>query len=556
MKKSEWNEALNHIDDDLVESYVAQKELLSKKKKSRGVWLRVLAVAACFAITLGAIGGALMLLGRNGNGFWNGSLFGDLIDPTETDMGNLDVNAQPSEEKKHVLKAWTWLGEFREEDLRYAINKYERDYSNIVLTENSDLSVSFETDFEISDCSVLCVLCVDENDSEYEISDGALNFYLETDFDNRTVNVQLLDFASYTEKYHILSYVVRVKSARGKEYCYYFRVDYSNYKGDHSDAEKKTLDLTVEKNILHVNYSKNIPDVILTGDKDIVIEDKAFFEKLVSVIDGKYVYDSACNCTTIFKVKIDKYLFYLNSDDISIKVLGEDNNYVDYYNVNCTEEEMSELYELLTPLYNDNIESEYMVSVSKPSGISILNERKAFYAPGEKVIIELEKINGHYEFTVSGDVEVFSASTVDTQIYTFFMPAEDVTVNIQPWYVVQPIPTDKAIDIVAQDGVLYFNQIKASSAEIILDTRHVLIEDNTFVDKLGNIINGKSYMIRYDWEDKILYHIEIGDYYFRLHAKGMDVAIPYEESAWKYIPILCSEEEMNELFEILEPYVS
>ena len=556
MKKSEWNEALNHIDDDLVDSYVAQKELLSKKKKSRVVWLRVLAVAACLAITLGAIGGALMLLGRNGNGFWNGSLFGDLIDPTETDMGNLDVNAQPSEEKKHVLKAWTWLGEFREEDLRYAINKYERDYSNIVLTENSDLSVSFETDFEISDCSVLRVSCVDENDSEFEISDGALNFYLEADFDNRTVNVQLLDLASYTEKYHILSYVVRVKAARGKEYCYYFRVDYSNFKGDHSDAEKKTLDLTVEKNILHVNYSKNIPDVILTGDKDIVIEDKAFFEKLVSAIDEKYSYDITHVRTQILKVKIDKYLFCLNSDGISISVLDGENNYKNYRVVNCSEKEMSELYEILTPLYKDNIGTEYRVSVSKPSGISILNERKASYAPGEKVIIELGKINGHYGFTVSGDVEVFSASTVDTQVYTFFMPAEDVTVNIQPWYVVQPIPTDKAIDIVAQDGVLYFNQIKASSPEIILDTRDVLIEDTAFVDKLENIINGKSYMIRYDWEDKMLYQIKIGDYYFRLHAKGMDVDIPYETTSWRTYPILCTEEEMNELFEILEPYVS
>ena len=33
MKKSEWNEALNHIDDDLVERYVAKKESLAKKKK-------------------------------------------------------------------------------------------------------------------------------------------------------------------------------------------------------------------------------------------------------------------------------------------------------------------------------------------------------------------------------------------------------------------------------------------------------------------------------------------------------------------------------------------
>jgi hypothetical protein len=34
MKKSEWNEALNHIDDDIVANFVAQKEILQKKKRS------------------------------------------------------------------------------------------------------------------------------------------------------------------------------------------------------------------------------------------------------------------------------------------------------------------------------------------------------------------------------------------------------------------------------------------------------------------------------------------------------------------------------------------
>ena len=551
MKKSEWNEALNHIDDDLVESYVAQKEILSKKKKSRGVWLRVLAVAACLAITLGAIGGALMLLGRNGNGFFDGVSFGDFTEAPPTDTELPDAFTQPSDEKnsdeqKHVFKAWT--GKLTNGTLRYAIKEYQKNYKNIVLEENTDFTVSFETDFEISDCSVLRVSCVDESNIEFEISEGAVNFSLDATFDGRTVKVPLLGVSSMGREF-VWSYVVCVKDVDGIEYCYYFRVDYSA-------VNKNSMGLIVKRGIAYFDYLENIPDVILTGDKDIVIEDRAFFEKLASAIDGKYAYDLACNCTTIFKVKIDKYLFYLNSEDISIKVLGEDNNYVDYYNVNCTEKEMSELYELLTPLYKDNIGTEYRVSVSKPSGISILNERKASYAPGEKVIIELEKIDGHYQFTVSGDMEVFSGSTVDTQVYTFFMPAEDVTVNIKPWYVLETIPADKTIDIVVQDDVLYFNQIKASSPEIMLDTRDVLIEDTAFVDKLGSIINGKSSLIRYDWEDKMLYRIKIGDYYFRLHAKGMDVDIPYETTSWRTYPILCTEEEMNELFEILEPYVS
>lgn len=67
MKKSEWNEALNHIDDDLVESYVAQKELLSKKKKSRGIWLRVGAIAATVAMIFGVVAAVSMFIWRGDN---------------------------------------------------------------------------------------------------------------------------------------------------------------------------------------------------------------------------------------------------------------------------------------------------------------------------------------------------------------------------------------------------------------------------------------------------------------------------------------------------------
>ena len=31
MKKQEWNEGLNHVDPDLVEAYVLQKEELGRK---------------------------------------------------------------------------------------------------------------------------------------------------------------------------------------------------------------------------------------------------------------------------------------------------------------------------------------------------------------------------------------------------------------------------------------------------------------------------------------------------------------------------------------------
>lgn len=55
MTKEEWNEGLNHLDPDLVEQYVAQKDRLRKKsKKSKSLWIRFGAIAACFLLILSA----------------------------------------------------------------------------------------------------------------------------------------------------------------------------------------------------------------------------------------------------------------------------------------------------------------------------------------------------------------------------------------------------------------------------------------------------------------------------------------------------------------------
>ena len=56
MKKKEWNEGLNHIDPDLVEKYVEQKDRLRQKnKKPKGVWLRFGVIAACFVLIVSAV---------------------------------------------------------------------------------------------------------------------------------------------------------------------------------------------------------------------------------------------------------------------------------------------------------------------------------------------------------------------------------------------------------------------------------------------------------------------------------------------------------------------
>ena len=56
MKKKEWNEGLNYLDPDLIEKHIEQKERLRKKKQqSKGIWLRIGAIAACFLLIASAV---------------------------------------------------------------------------------------------------------------------------------------------------------------------------------------------------------------------------------------------------------------------------------------------------------------------------------------------------------------------------------------------------------------------------------------------------------------------------------------------------------------------
>lgn len=55
MKKKEWNEGLDHLDPDLIETYVEQKDGFRKNKKQKSVWLRIGTIAACFVLLLSAV---------------------------------------------------------------------------------------------------------------------------------------------------------------------------------------------------------------------------------------------------------------------------------------------------------------------------------------------------------------------------------------------------------------------------------------------------------------------------------------------------------------------
>ena len=61
MNKREWNEGLNRIDPEIVEKYVEAKEKLSENKPTGRKWIRIFAIAACFAVVIGAFGAFSML---------------------------------------------------------------------------------------------------------------------------------------------------------------------------------------------------------------------------------------------------------------------------------------------------------------------------------------------------------------------------------------------------------------------------------------------------------------------------------------------------------------
>ena len=55
MRKEEWNESLDHMDADLIEKYVEQKDQITQKGKPQSVWLRLGVIAACLALTVGVV---------------------------------------------------------------------------------------------------------------------------------------------------------------------------------------------------------------------------------------------------------------------------------------------------------------------------------------------------------------------------------------------------------------------------------------------------------------------------------------------------------------------
>ena len=140
------------------------------------------------------------------------------------------VGCQENQPKNTVLKAWS--GEFSEKKLISAIKEYQRNYTNLVLEKDGTSSISFETDFEVSSCSVARLSPTDDTDIKVELH-GYIDLYVETNSNGRTVTMPVdwwyAGESSWVNDYLVWSYLVRVKDTNGGDHYYYFRVDFSAY---------------------------------------------------------------------------------------------------------------------------------------------------------------------------------------------------------------------------------------------------------------------------------------------------------------------------------------
>lgn len=116
-----------------------------------------------------------------------------------------------------------------------------------------------------------------------------------------------------------------------------------------------TADIQVgsENGVAYFYTSTIVPKMVLSGEEEVEIENKAFFGALVDAIEEKpirSIEEQACNCAPIYRVKIKDYTFILHSTHgIEIqKSVGKWIKAIEHIGiVECSQAEMEQLFELL-----------------------------------------------------------------------------------------------------------------------------------------------------------------------------------------------------------------
>lgn len=512
MKKSEWNEALNHIDDDIVANFVAQKENLQKKKKMRAVYIRLVAISACLAIIFTAVFTVPMLVERGDGGlFWDGSQING-SDGVNSSPSYNDGYGQPSDE--------------------YGIESSTGDV--------------FDYDFHA---------------------------YLDSiPFEERMGERLLTEIVS-RYKYEGKSITSMMLGA------YFDGIDGGGYESFHRDGLfSYSSTATFYDDEGYVIYSQDFSTCVqlegLALPRGIVFEDSIIdvLKKLkIDLYSGKYNSTYEDGNLTIYESENESFKLQ-RTDDNGYSLVYTENYLASRDNKSVVTRKLSMFFDSDNDYKLSNFyicadeksdwgyteEEKYKIKFADT--YEILNEMKDSYAPGEKVTVKLKAIDGYYDFYVNSVRQAYDESTSEYLAYTFVMPAEDVTIDIKLWYSVTPIPpqdVESAIELKVENEVAYFNQLDSTSAIMRVDDRRVLIEDPTFVRKLGAAINGKSTT---NCDCAPIYYVEIDGHFFYFHSHGIAFDIVNEEysspghssvSVTVYT-VECTEEEMNELFAILD----
>jgi AraC-like DNA-binding protein len=118
-------------------------------------------------------------------------------------------------DEESILKAWT--GEFTEEKLNSAIKEYKTNYKNIIFREGA-WQVSFSIGFQTSSCVVVRTSIVDENNAEFELNEGALDFYPDVDVNiNKVAYLPIYTAKELPENCSIISYLTDLRIENAKD---------------------------------------------------------------------------------------------------------------------------------------------------------------------------------------------------------------------------------------------------------------------------------------------------------------------------------------------------
>lgn len=108
------------------------------------------------------------------------------------------------------------------------------------------------------------------------------------------------------------------------------------------------VDIGVEDGKAYFHDWGITPEIILHGENETVILNDSLFYKLMGLVNGKPIVEDLCNCEAKYNISIHEYALGLHTHGIEISVpVGRYKKETKVFSVECTEQEMNELFDVL-----------------------------------------------------------------------------------------------------------------------------------------------------------------------------------------------------------------